>query len=105
MENYVYWSPQQIVASGKYPLSMDQVRHLLLFRHKNCLQNAVRKFGIVELNTGFLDETASAWGEQKWCDVLRLLSESETNLSSIAMIAVTAFKLSIVIERKGKKII
>lgn len=45
MENYVYWSPQQIVASGKYPFSMGQVRHLLLFRHKNGLQNAVRKVG------------------------------------------------------------
>ncbi len=45
MENYVYWSPQQLVKSGKYPLSMGQVRHLLLFRHRNGLQNVVRKIG------------------------------------------------------------
>lgn len=45
MENYVYWSPKQVVTSGKYPLSMGQVRHLLLFRHRNGLQNAVRKIG------------------------------------------------------------
>ncbi|MBX9745068.1 MAG: hypothetical protein K2X08_07670 [Chlamydiales bacterium] len=45
MENYVYWSPKQIVTSGKYPLSMGQVRHLLLFRHRNGLQKAVRKIG------------------------------------------------------------
>jgi hypothetical protein len=45
MENYLYWSPKQIVTSGKYPLSMGQVRHLLLFRHRNGLQKAVRKIG------------------------------------------------------------
>jgi len=40
-----YWSPQQIVKSGKYPFTMGQVRHLLLFRHRNGLQEAVRKIG------------------------------------------------------------
>lgn len=45
MENFLYWSPKQIVTSGKYPLSMGQVRHLLLFRHRNGLQKAVRKIG------------------------------------------------------------
>ncbi len=45
MENYQYWSPQQIVKSGKYPFSMGQMRHLLLFRHRNHLQDAVRKIG------------------------------------------------------------
>ncbi|HAB99608.1 MAG TPA: hypothetical protein DCE71_07295 [Parachlamydiales bacterium] len=45
MENYLYWSPKQIVTSGKYPFSMGQVRHLLLFRHRNGLQKAVRKIG------------------------------------------------------------
>lgn len=45
MENYLYWSPKQIATSGKYPLSMGQVRHLLLFRHRNGLQKAVRKIG------------------------------------------------------------
>lgn len=45
MENYMYSSPQQVIASGKYPFSMGQMRHLLLFRHRNGLQEAVRKIG------------------------------------------------------------
>ena len=45
MTNLVYWSPQQVVESGKYPLSMGQMRHLLLHRHRNGLQEAVRKVG------------------------------------------------------------
>ncbi len=45
MTNYEYWSPQQIVSSGKYPLSMGQLRHLLLHRHKNGLQSSVRRIG------------------------------------------------------------
>ena len=43
--NHQYWSPQQIVASGKYPFSMGQIRHLLLYRHRNGLQDSVRKIG------------------------------------------------------------
>jgi|GEM_PF-890904 len=45
MTDYQYWSPQQIVKSGKYPFSMGQIRHLLLYRHRNGLQDAVRKVG------------------------------------------------------------
>ena len=45
MNEYQYWSPQQIVKSGKYPFTMGQVRHLLLYRHRNGLQDAVRKVG------------------------------------------------------------
>ncbi len=45
MFNHEYWSPQQIVASGKYPFSMGQMRHLLLYRHRNGLQEAVLKVG------------------------------------------------------------
>lgn len=45
MANQEYWSPQQIVSSGKYPFTMGQVRHLLLYRHRNGLQEAVRKIG------------------------------------------------------------
>lgn len=45
MSNFEYWSPRQIVNSGKYPLTMGQVRHLLLYRHRNGLQKAVRKVG------------------------------------------------------------
>jgi hypothetical protein len=45
MEIYTYWSPKQIIVSGKYPFSMGQLRHLLLYRHRNGLQSAVRKIG------------------------------------------------------------
>lgn len=45
MENYVYWAPKQIATSGKYPFTMGQIRHLLLYRHRNGLQDAVRKVG------------------------------------------------------------
>ncbi len=45
MSNLEYWSPKQIVTSGKYPFSMGQIRHMLLYRHINHLQNAVRKIG------------------------------------------------------------
>jgi hypothetical protein len=45
MADYQYVSPKQLVQSGNYPFSMGQIRHLLLFRHRNGLQNAVRKVG------------------------------------------------------------
>lgn len=45
MLNQMYWSPQQIVESGKYPFTMGQMRHLLLNRHRNGLKAAVRKVG------------------------------------------------------------
>lgn len=45
MSTFEYWSPRQIVDSGKYPFSMGQIRHLLLHRHRNGLQDAIRKIG------------------------------------------------------------
>lgn len=45
MINFEYWSPQQIVASGKYPFTMGQLRHFLQCRHRNGLKVAVRKVG------------------------------------------------------------
>jgi hypothetical protein len=45
MENQVYMSPQQIVLGGKYPFTIGQLRHLLLYRHRNGLDGAVRKIG------------------------------------------------------------
>jgi hypothetical protein len=45
MSNLLFWSPQQLIASGKYPLTMGQIRHLLLHKHKNGLQDAVYKVG------------------------------------------------------------
>jgi hypothetical protein len=45
MSNFQYRSPRQIVDSGKYPFTMGQIRHLLLYRHRNGLQDAVRKIG------------------------------------------------------------
>lgn len=43
MTDYQYWSPQQIVKSSKYPFSMGQMRHLLLYRHRNGLQMPCEK--------------------------------------------------------------
>ncbi len=45
MSDYQYWSPEQIVHSDKYPFTMGQIRYFLLYRHRNGLQNAVRKVG------------------------------------------------------------
>jgi hypothetical protein len=45
MSDYQYYSPQQIIKSGRYPFTMGQLRHMLLCRHRNGLQNAVRKIG------------------------------------------------------------
>lgn len=45
MTNYEYWSPSQIVSSGRYPFTIGQIRHYLLFRHRNGLESAVRKIG------------------------------------------------------------
>jgi hypothetical protein len=45
MDSHVYWSPQQIISSGKYPFTIGQIRHLLLYRHRNGLQKAIRKIG------------------------------------------------------------
>ena len=45
MSTHIYWSPQQIASSGKYPFTMGQIRHFLLRRHCNGLQTAVRKVG------------------------------------------------------------
>jgi hypothetical protein len=43
--NLIYSSAQQIVKSGRYPFTMGQMRHLLLHRHRNGLEKAVRKVG------------------------------------------------------------
>jgi hypothetical protein len=45
MENYKYLSPHQIATSEEYPFTIGQVRHLLLMRHKNGLEKAIRKIG------------------------------------------------------------
>lgn len=45
MENPIYWTPKQVVTSGKYPFTMGQIRHLLLYRHRNGLAKATRKIG------------------------------------------------------------
>ena len=38
MENPQYCTPKQIVESDRYPFTIGQLRHLLLFRHKNGLK-------------------------------------------------------------------
>ena len=45
MTDYEYWTTQQVTSSKKYPFSKGQFQHLLLHRHKNGLNTAVRKVG------------------------------------------------------------
>lgn len=45
MIDYEYWSPEQIILSKKYPFTSGQLRHLLLNRDKNGLQDVVSKIG------------------------------------------------------------
>lgn len=45
MSNGLYQTPKQLVASGRYPFTLAQLRYFLLYRHRNGLQNAVRKIG------------------------------------------------------------
>jgi hypothetical protein len=45
MFNELYQTPKQLAASGRYPFTIGQIRHLLLYRHRNGLQKAVRKVG------------------------------------------------------------
>ncbi len=45
MSNGLYQTPKQLVASGRYPFTIGQIRHLLLYRHRNGLEGAVRKVG------------------------------------------------------------
>lgn len=41
----LYSSPEEIIESNRYPFTMGQLRHYMLFRHKNGLDKAVRKIG------------------------------------------------------------
>lgn len=45
MNNYRYLSTNQIVENENYPFTLGQMRHFLLMRHKNGLEQAVRKLG------------------------------------------------------------
>lgn len=45
MTNYEYWSTHQIITDKKYPFTKGQIYHLLLNRHRNGLEAAVRKIG------------------------------------------------------------
>jgi hypothetical protein len=46
MNNNIKWaSIQQIAEDPKYPFTLAMIRHYLLHRHKNGLENAVRKIG------------------------------------------------------------
>ncbi len=66
MESHIYWSPQQIVSSGKYPFTMGQIRHLLLHRHSNGLQSTVRKIGKrLVLRVDLFDSWVESQAEKK----------------------------------------
>jgi hypothetical protein len=45
MDKVEYVSLKQIADNPKYPFTMGQLRHYMMHRHKNCLDNAVRKIG------------------------------------------------------------
>ncbi len=46
MNNQPYWwYAKQIAESNRYPLSLGQIRHLLLHRHTNGLEQATRRVG------------------------------------------------------------
>lgn len=45
MNDYEYLSVQQIAESSRYPFSLGQVRHYLMFRHRNGLEKTIRKIG------------------------------------------------------------
>lgn len=42
---FTYLTIQQIIDNPRYPFTMGQLRHLLLKRHKNGLEDAVRHIG------------------------------------------------------------
>lgn len=45
MNDVKYMSIKQIVGDGKYPFTQPMMRHYLLHRHKNGLDQAIRKIG------------------------------------------------------------
>ena len=45
MADHKYFTIKQIINSESYPFSEGQIRHFLIMRHKNGLQNAVRQIG------------------------------------------------------------
>jgi len=45
MNDHQYLSVKQIIECNQYPFTEGQVRNFLLFRHRNGLQEAVRKIG------------------------------------------------------------
>ena len=45
MDNIQYLTAQQIAESDYYPFTLGQIRHYLLMRHRNGLDQAVRKIG------------------------------------------------------------
>ncbi len=66
MTNYEYWSIQRVITSGKYSLTMGQIRHLLLNRHRNGLKDAVRKIGKrLLLRVDLLDQWIETQKENK----------------------------------------
>jgi len=45
MNDTKYMSVKQIVGDGKYPFTLPMMRYYLLNRHKNGLDQAIRKIG------------------------------------------------------------
>jgi hypothetical protein len=63
MSQYEYWSTQQIVKSGRYSFSIGQMRHFLLHRHRNGLQNDLHQ----SFSKGFAKWTRQHWSIENQC--------------------------------------
>lgn len=66
MNDFQYLSIKQIVDSKRYPFTIGQMRHYLIMRHRNGLQNAVRKVGkMIVLRIDLFDQWIEEQGEGK----------------------------------------
>lgn len=45
MANYEYKTIRQLIEDSNYPFTLGQLRHYLIQRHRNGLEEAVRKIG------------------------------------------------------------
>jgi hypothetical protein len=45
MNDFKYLTIKQVAESDRYPFTIGQLRHYLIYRHKNGLENAIRQIG------------------------------------------------------------
>jgi len=44
-DNFIYLNVKQVIENPKYPFTKGQINYFLLNRHKNGLEDAIRKIG------------------------------------------------------------